>query len=72
MGQAVSTFFSVTVVNAAKNAWATVVSGVTAFATWVKDGVMSFVNSVINSITGVLESVKKFLHKSLEQCCRIY
>ncbi|GLJ42948.1 hypothetical protein SUGI_0891230 [Cryptomeria japonica] len=60
MGQAVSTFFSVTVVNAAKNAWATVVSGVTAFATWVKDGVMSFVNSVINSITGVLESVKNF------------
>lgn len=60
MGQAVSTFFTVTVVDAAKKAWATVVNGVTVFAKWVQEGVTSFVNSVINSITGVLESVKNF------------
>lgn len=61
MGQAVSNFFTTTVVNVAKNAWATVVHGVTVFSKWLEAGVQSLVTTVVSSIKDMRESLKKFI-----------
>ena len=60
MGQAVTKCFTATALDAAKNAWGTVVQGVTAFAKWLEHEVKSLVTSVINSISDIVKGIKQF------------
>lgn len=60
MGQSVSTFFTATAIDVAKNAWSSVVHGLNTFANWLGKEVKSFVNSVIDGITTIVGKVKQF------------
>ncbi|GLJ42943.1 hypothetical protein SUGI_0891140 [Cryptomeria japonica] len=64
MGQAVSNFFTTTVVEVAKKAWTAVVDGVNTFAKLLEKEAKSFVTTVINGIDTIVTKVKNFFINS--------
>ncbi|GLJ42941.1 hypothetical protein SUGI_0891120 [Cryptomeria japonica] len=60
MGQAVSNFFTTTVVDVAKKAWTGVVHGLSTFANWVGKEVKSFVTTVIDGIKSIVGKIRDF------------